>query len=59
MLKINSNVPAAYVSPAVRVAQLHSRRMVCVSTGNLNQDYYSDSGYAGGNAEEEDGGGLF
>lgn len=31
MLKINSNVPAAYVSPAVKWVDTRTRGMVCTS----------------------------
>lgn len=59
MIKNNSIELGIYVSPAIKVAQIKARRVMCISPGNLDQGNYSDSGYAGGDGEEEDGGSLF
>lgn len=59
MIKNNSIELGTYVSPAVKVTQINPRRVMCISPGNLDKGNYSNSGYAGGDGEEEDGGSLF
>lgn len=38
MLKNNSNVPAAYVSPAVKWVNVHPHKMLCSSPGAPGED---------------------
>lgn len=47
------------MAPAMRTHELQMRKVICLSTGDLQSDLYGDEGNAGGSVGEDDGGSLF
>lgn len=48
-----------YMVPDIREYKTRLNNVLCVSTGGLSEDDYSDPEHAGGDITEEDGGSLF